>query len=232
MLSCWLLSAALAAPAPASDPVPQAKGPGPQAKGPEPQAKGPGWETKLYAQPRVGGLLFSDGERTATGVSIGAEGGLRYWQVGRPRPVLRGVARVAGDYVLTTSDAAGMELRVGNQLGPYWKNVGLQTGPDLFWNRYSFGQVDLDPTVGLAWPLTALAWTRGLSVYGGAEPAWLSNPDRRVDWSEQAVPGFGHEFTWLGGVGVDVGGLSLSLGYRYRITAGGGQHGVSAGISL
>ena len=238
MLLTCLLGAALAAPAsPAAPEQPPEGRPAPatQASADKPtDTKGPGWESKLYAEPRLGGFMFTSGGQTSTGVSIGAEAGLRYWQVRHPRPVLRGVTRVAGDYVLTTSAASGMELRLGSFLGPYWKYAGIQTGPDLFWNKFSFGSVDLDPTVGVAWPLTVGAWTgqQELSVYGGVEPAWLTNPDRRVDWSEQSVPGFGHEFTYRAGVGAQVGGLALSAGYSYRITAGGGQHGLSVGVGL
>lgn len=245
MVSIWLIGAALAAP-PASVlpvvlpdsqrelPKDDDKGSGSKAKTDSADRKGPGWETKLYAEPKIGAFVFSDGQQTSTGASIGAEAGLRYWQVQRPFPRLRGVARVAGDYVLTTSDASGVEARVGNFLGPYWQSVGLQTGPDLFWNRFTFGGNTLDPTIGLAWPVLARAWTKKseLSVYGGVEPAWLSNKDRRVDWSEQKVPGFGHEFTYRAGLGIRVGGLSLAAGYSYKITAFGGQHGISAGVAL
>ncbi len=190
------------------------------------------WQVDPYVLPRVGGFVFTDGNRTVSGASLGAEAGLRYNQLNRPLPRWRGVARVAGDYVLTTSDASGMEARVGNLLGPFWKHVGAQTGPDLFWNQYTLGSQTLDPTLGLAWPVIGRAWNKSLSAYGGVEPAWLSNADRRVDWSSEPVPGFGHEFTWLGGVGFTVGDLGLSVGYRYRITAAGGQHGLSAGVSI
>lgn len=190
------------------------------------------WSVEPYVLPRVGGFVFSDGQRTVSGASLGAEAGLRYNQVNRPVPRLRGVARVAGDYVLTTSDVSGMELRIGNLLGPFWKHLGAQTGPEVFWNRYTLGSQTLDPTVGLAWPLIGRAWNDSLSAYAGVEPAWLSNADRRVDWSTEPAPGFGHEFTWLGGFGFRVGDLGLSLGYRYRITAAGGQHGLSAGVAI
>ena len=163
----------------------------------------PAWETKLFAQPVVGGTVFSSGGSTTTAVSLGAEAGLRYWQTRRKTPRWRGVARVAGAYVLSSGDSSGMDVRVGNFIGPAWKSVGLSTGPDLFWNRYQYGSIELDPTLGLAWPLTATAWTQAFDVWAGVEPAWLSNADRRVDWSTQDVPGFGHEFTYRAGLGVE-----------------------------
>lgn len=226
MWSLLLVSVALAAP---SAPVSKSGAP---KSGASPAPQVPAWETKLYAQPLVGGSAFSSGGTVTTAVSLGAEAGLRYWQTRRKTPRWRGVARIAGNYVLASGDSSGMEARLGNFIGPAWKSVGLQTGPDLFWNQYQYGAIELDPTVGLAWPLTATAWTQAFDVWAGVEPAWLSNPDRRVDWSTQDVPGFGHEFTYRGGLGLDFGKVGLSLGYSYRITAGGGQHGLSAGIQL
>jgi len=192
----------------------------------------PPWRVQPFAQPVLGGFLFRSGGQTSSGLSIGAEAGLRYWQTHQAKPRLRGMTRAIGTYVLRTGDARGEEVRLGTFLGPTWDHFGLQTGPDGFWDRYQLGGASLDPTLGLAWPVTALAWTDAFSVYAGLEPAFLTNPDRRVDWSQQAVPGFGDELTYRAGLGFDVGGLGLSVGYTYRITAQGGQHGLSAGMSL
>lgn len=192
----------------------------------------PAWETKLFFEPQLGGFAYVGSGGTTTGVSVGAQAGLRYWQTRRERPRWRGEARVAGAYVLSTGDTSGMDFRVGNFIGPYWKHFGVETGPDVFWNQYEFGATRLDGSLGLAWPLTAKAWTDDLSAWAGVEPAWLADETRRVDWSEATLPGFGHEFTYRAGVGATLGGLSLSLGYSYKITAGGDQHGLSVGVNI
>lgn len=195
-------------------------------------SQGPGWETKLYAQPQVGGFLFNSGGTTYTGARLGAEAGIRYWQTRGKTPRLYGKTRTQGHWVLSTGDVSGIEARVGSFMGPRWKNFGVQVGPDVFWNKYSFGNVALDPSAGVGVPLTATAWIDQFQIYGGVEPAWLFTESRRVDWSQTDAPGFGHEFTYRAGAQLKLNGLGLGVGYTYRITAAGEEHGIGVGISI
>lgn len=192
----------------------------------------PGWQVEPYVQPRIGGFVATSGGRTHSGASLGAEAGLRYLAPSRRPPVWQGRARLQGDAVLGSDELSGLELRLGNLAGPAWRHLALRTGPDLFWNQYRVGAARLEPSPGLAWPLIGATGIPGVDLWAGVEPAWLLAPERRVDWSEAPAPGLGHEFTWMGGIGFQSGGRAVSLGWRYRITALGGQHGVSLGLRL
>lgn len=194
----------------------------------------PHWEGDFFARPEGGVVGWSDGTAagTVTAASVGGQAGYQYWRVGDPPPQWTGQTRVAGSWILSSGNASGLDARVGSFIGPRWKYVGLQGGPDLFWNRWQYGGVVLDPTVGLAVPITATATLDAVSILGGAEPAWLSNEERRVDWDQTDALGFGHEFTWFAGVGISVQGVSLGVQYRYHIQASGVQQGFSFGAGF
>ncbi len=217
----------------------QDQGDGPEAppdagQGQTPVAQSPSkWETRTYLRPRGGLSMVSTGNGTSSALSLGAQAGLRYWETGRDLPRLMGNARVQGDYLVGSNDVSGMEIRVGNFIGPRWKFVGIQTGPDVFWSQYTYGSLSLDPTLGLGWPVLAFADLDVLSLYGGVEPAFYFNPDRaRVDWSTEDAFGFGHEFSYMAGASLNGGGVRLNFGWVYRITAIGAQQGLSLGVRV
>ena len=139
--------------------------------------------------------------------------------------------------MISSGDATGMEIKLGSFLGPQWSGSGgsyvrLQAGPDVFWNRYSFGDVTLDPTVGMAIPVMAFTGVKIIGVYAGFEPAWIDNEDRRVDWDDQDAFGFGHQFSTFMGGQVNLGGMSVGLNYTRTITAYGVQRGVGVSMNL
>jgi len=190
------------------------------------------WKTDPFLKPVIGANVFGAGTETYVSLSLGAEAGLHYRQ-DKPDPLLMGTARVRGEYLLGTG-VKGTEVRVGNFIGPWWKFIGLQTGPDVFWNKYSYGTITLDPVTGLGWPVMALMDLVVINLYGGLEPAWyLSSTGRpQVDWSQQDTFGFGQEFTWFAGATIDLKVARVGLTWSRRTTAFGVQQGYGLGLKV
>ena len=214
-------------------PPPQQKGQkqgGHPRKGKKPQ---PHWESEPFVKPEAGATISGSGGSASAFATVGASAGIRYWRVGDPPPMWNGQTRVRGAYG-TGGGNSSLDARVGSFIGPSWKQVGLLVGPDLFWNQYDLasGQ-DLEPSVGVEVPLTAsFRVSKQISLFAGVAPAWLTNPDRAVDWDEVSVPGFGDEFAYSAGVGLNLDAIKLNLSYSYRIVANGVQQGVGVGVTL
>lgn len=241
---------ALAGPAEAADPAPadaalaQAPQPGPRPPGPRPPGKPPKkkgkpqpdqarWESEPFLKPEAGAQINTNGQSASTFVTLGASAGLRYWQVGGPAPAWSGQTRARGLYG-TGSGVSALDARVGSFIGPRWRSIGLQFGPDLFWNRLELqsGQ-DLAPSVGLEIPVTATArLAKELSLMAGVSPAWLVDESRSVDWEEVAVPGFGDEFSYMAGATLNLNPLHLSVSYVYKIVATGAQQNLGFGVNF
>lgn len=182
----------------------------------------PGWRTEYYIQPGAGVRLYQNGSgETKTLATLGGEAGLSYRQKGKGLPKMVGRTRVSGEIMATGDLDKGLDLRVGSFMGPQWERVGLQVGPDLFYNQWTFGSQVLDPSVGVEVPAVATVSGERLTAFAGVSPAYLMNDDRRVDWDKEELPGFGHEFTYMGGLTGRFNGLKLSAQVQYRITAAG-----------
>lgn len=189
------------------------------------------WGTKPFIRPEAGISSWSSGGTTATAVDLGAQAGVRFWQKKADDPSIQGLTRVRGSYLLGT--ASGVDVRVGAFAGPAWKNIRLQTGPDVYWNRYDWGAVELDPTLGLAWPVQAFSRLGPLGLTIGAQPSFFLSSDRRsVDWSEQSVPGIGDECTYFATAAIQAASLRLSISLTQTITAYGTQRGLGVGFRL
>jgi len=198
------------------------------------KAKEPEWEGEWYFEPSAGASVYSSGGTAVTAASIGGQAGYKYRLVNTPDPLWSGKTRVAGSYQTNSNGLQGLDVRVGSFIGPSWDDFGLSIGPDLFWNQALGGGVNLEPTTGLEIPLSANYRAKPLTLSAGVSPAWLSNEARRVDWdtTESALPGFGHEFTYRAGLGLNIEGFNVSAGYSYRIVASGIQQGFSFGVRL
>jgi len=200
----------------------------------KPPGEAVAWDKKPFVLPVAGASVFTGaGGEPAVSIGLGAQAGLRYWQE-KEDPFLTGMSRVRGEY-LFGGGLQGPEVRVGSFMGPWWKFVGVQTGPDLFWEKYSFtvddAKYSLDPTVGMSWPVIAQIKVAVLTVYGGLEPAFYFASDElvpEVDWSEEDRFGFGREFTYQTGATLDL--QAISLGVSYSITTSG--YGEQSGIGF
>lgn len=206
----------------------------PASKAPKAAGPKPSWEREPVLLPVAGLSAFTgaDGE-VKVGIGLGAQAGFRYWQ-DKPDPFLMGMSRVRGEYLLGAG-LNGPEVRVGSFLGPWWKFIGAQTGPDIFWQKYSVTVGDqkysFDPTVGLSWPVMANLVAGPISVHGAVEPGFYFAADDlvpEVDWDKADHFGFGDEFTYQAGVGLDL--KAARVGLDYTITTSG--YGVEKGLGV
>ncbi len=163
---------------------------------------------------------------------LGAQGGLRYQQSQRHPPTIQGRSRLQGSFALATGNATGAEMRVGSFLGPAWSFLALETGPDVFWNKWSLADLELVPSLGVAWTLGAAVPMGPITLWAGMAPAWLAEKARRVDWSSTSTPGFGDEMTYDIGATVAAGRSAFSLGYTHQVVAGGTLRGISFGARM
>ena len=196
-------------------------------------AGGSKWRNHAYVLPSAGGNVFTpENGDPVTVVTVGGRAGIQYWEKGRQYPKLRGHARLAGDYVMSSGDVSGYEARLGNFMGPTWGRIGFTIGPDFFYNQYQYGDTTLPGTGGVGTPLTVDGYVEPFSLFAGIEPAWYFNDTRdRRDWSGQdGAPGFGHEFAYFAGAAVSLGGWTFGGSWRHSMTAYGEQNsfGVNA----
>ncbi|MCB9744212.1 MAG: hypothetical protein H6740_16560, partial [Alphaproteobacteria bacterium] len=147
--------------------------------------------------------------------------GYSYRYVNAGWPQWRGRTRVSGDVLASGDTSQGLEVRGGTFMGPHWKLAGVEGGLDVFWNRWTYGDQVLAPSLGAEVPVRLMAHKDGVSGYVGVAAAWLQDESRRVDWSTTSVPGFGHEFAYMAGASGTVAGVRLGLQGEYRVTAAG-----------
>jgi len=190
------------------------------------------WSYQPYARPQFGLSTWTSGGTTRSATSLGAQVGIRFWEQKKRRPRIEGISRASGSYLLSNG-ADGLDVRVGAFAGPAWKKLRVQTGPDVYWNRYTWGNVTLDPTTGLAWPVQASTRLKGISLLAGLQPSFFLSSERdSVDWSEESLPGFGDEFTYFGAVGVSLGSLRFNVSLTQTITAYGSDRSLGLGVRL
>lgn len=226
------LSAALALPAAAQDgdevpETPEAAQPAPKEKkaddGSGLSLEGP-YGKKPYAKPVIGAMIWD----SAYGVSLGAEAGLRYQQE-KDDPVMFGKTRVMGAYTIGAG-LSGYDVRLGSFFGPFYKVVGLQAGPDFFYNQLSVeldgGTDELFATPGMDFPITALFDVKVFNAYAGLSPGWYFGSDRE---NLNSVVG---QFGLYAGAGLNLSKLRVSVGWSRTSTAYGDQDGISLGLGF
>jgi len=230
-LSMLGLAAALsAAPAAAQDgDTTAAEGDAPAQEGEAPAEKpkadsaltleGP-YSKKPYAKPVVGAMVWEG----AVGLNVGAEAGLKYQQK-KKDPVFFGKTRAVG--TLAFGDGiSGYQVNVGSFFGPFYKVVGAQMGPDLFYSQYTFLDTELPATMGLDWPVTGLFNVKVFDAYAGIAPGWYFGGERE---NLNAVLG---QYSLYAGAGINLSKLRLHLGWNKQVTFYGEQTGISIGFGI
>jgi hypothetical protein len=225
------LSVALAAPAHAQDSEDGADASDAAAKSTEPAQKSGGglsmegpYKTSPYAKPVVGAMVWG----AAYGVSLGAEAGLSYQQK-KSDPVMFGKTRARGSYILGTG-ISGYDVRVGSFFGPFHKVVGLQVGPDVFYNQLAVNLGDdsvvMFATPGVDLPITGLFDVGVFDAYAGISPGWYIASERE---NLNALLG---QYSYFFGAGLNLAELRLAVGWNRTTTAYGAQDGISVGIGF
>lgn len=203
----------------------------------EPQPAGPPpakveWDKQFHAKPLVGASMFSDGSALYTTIGLGGQAGFHFWQK-KPDPKIVGTSRLLAQGFLGGNGLNGYDVRLGAFAGPWYKVIGLRAGPDFFYNTFTFGPYTLGASPGVSIPVLALLDFDVINFHAGVEPAFFFSPTRAtVDWSQEDTFGFGGEFTYLAGVGIDVKALGISLNYTDAVTAFGRQRGYGIGFRV
>lgn len=183
-------------------------------------------DPKPYVLPVLNvGVVVVDGF-TAAQASAGAIGGVRVRYSDKPHWVSHTRASVIGSYGLNTG-SLGADLRLGSFIGPDWKVVQYQVGPDAWYNGY--GRIDAEdywlpwsPGVDLRNVVT-LKFAPELHVVGEATPGWAFVTDRQTG----DVDPF-HELTLAAMLVIRAPFARLTIGYsrQYR------SFGMSEGLIL
>lgn len=190
------------------------------------------WDTQFHGKPVVGASLFSDGSQLYTTIGLGGQVGLHFWQK-QPDPKIVGTSRLLAQGFLGDQGLNGYDVRLGAFAGPWYKVVGLRAGPDFFYNAFNYGPYTLGASPGVSIPVLALLDFDVINFHAGVEPAFFFSPTRAtVDWSQEDIFGFGGEFTYLAGVGINADGFGLSLNYTDAVTAFGRQRGYGVGFRV
>lgn len=183
------------------------------------KSSGPYWKKEPFLEIGGGGQVFGSGGNTQNAWIGYAEAGYEYEYVKKGQwPRWGGSTRVGGQYIVQAENAEGLDLRVGTFFGPRSKNAGLQLGPDLFYNSWSYGQNALPEAYGVEVPVTVHAKLGQLLVFGGAKGAVTNNPARARDWDLPL-----HEAAVFAGLGGTLEGFDIEASYEYRLTAAGEQ---------
>ncbi len=178
------------------------------------------YSKKPYAKPVLGAMVWNG----AVGLSAGAEAGLMYKQK-KPDPAFFGKTRIMGAYTFGAG-ISGYDVRLGSFFGPFYKVVGAQTGPDVFYSQYQFPDTEMPATTGLEWPITGLLDLKVFDAYAGVSPGWYFGGDRE---NLNAVLG---QYGLYAGAGINLSKLRLHLGWSKTTTAYGEQTGISVGIGI
>jgi hypothetical protein len=190
------------------------------------------WKNRFYARPLVAGSSFTNANgETTLAAGIGGEGGVRYWEAQRALPRLRGRTRATVQYLVSTN-AEGMEVKLGSFMGPAWEYFALESGLDVSWDRYEWDGVPMAASVGYGVPFIATAGVSIITIYAGFQPTFMSNETRRVDWAQTDEFGFGHQFSTFSGVSLAIDDMNIGLGYTRTVSAAGGIPGLQEGYGL
>ena len=102
------------------------------------------------------------------------------------------------DWIIGT-DKRGHQIRAGAFGGLHHEWWGLELGVDGWRNRYELEDFSLPASFGFDVPLQLAGGPRQFHAVVGIAPAFVVNPERRVDWDEAEIFGRGHEFKrWIG----------------------------------
>ena len=158
----------------------------------------------------------------------GATGGVRVRYTEQPHWLSHTRAVVVGMYGLT-SGSLGAELRGGSFIGPDWKHLQWQVGPDLFYGGYG------DPLSEDYW----LPWAPGLDLHnvvtlkvvrefqlvGEATPGWVFRAERKQPPGVESVAPFDQLYLAAMAV-IRTPVLRITVGYSRQYSSVGTIEGI------
>ena len=191
---------------------------------------GEGWKNRPYVNLGGGSGLTKIvvGDSEEWGLTVGSEAGFRYRQ---KEGKLMGRTRVAGSRI-QSFDGGGSEVRLGSFLGVRRFLLGVELGADVFRNQYAGEALTLSQSYGVDVPLSIKVGPKLLQGVATVTPAWISDSERAVDWSEVSHFGVGNEFEWAMGFEVNLPIVGISVRYSERTVATGEIQSVQFGLEL
>lgn len=161
----------------------------------EPLAPPAEWVTKTFAAPDVGVAGVVQDLDEPFFLAFGGSAGIKATQEGG---WFFGAVRVHADWIIG-ADKRGHQIRAGVFGGLHHEWWGLELGLDGWRNRYELEDFILPASFGMDLPLQLAGGPRQLHAVVGIAPAFVVNPDRRVDWDQAEIFGRGHELKrWIG----------------------------------
>ncbi len=174
------------------------------------------WVVKTFAAPDVGVAGVVQDLDEPFFLAFGGSAGIKATQEGG---WFFGAMRVHADWIIG-ADKRGHQARAGLFGGLHHEWWGLELGVDGWRNRYELEDFSLPPSFGLDVPLQLAGGPRQLHAVVGVAPALAVNPDRRVDWEQAEILGFGHEFKRWIGLQTRIKHVVLGVVYYQRQVAG------------
>jgi hypothetical protein len=193
------------------------------------------WKVRPVIDPTLNLHTFNTDTNTYYGVNFGAGVGARYQQKKRGFR-LQGMTRA--QYVQTWAPSilepvSGQDIRIGSFIGPWWRIVGFQVGPDLVYNTYDNPGVEATEMIGVAPVASAIVDLRIVSVSATASPTFYLGGNRPgVDWNQYSFTGVGDEFTFSTRAGVDLFVVGCGVSYTRRYSAFGEESRIGFDVSI
>ncbi len=152
-------------------------------------------------------------EKTYSSNFLGMAVGRRWYAIGgKVRYFVEGA--VAGEFPLGPR-THGRMLRTYVLAGPRARYLSVLVGPALVHNELHLDRAaDLEAALFVGSRVLVLTDLGLITLYAGIEPLWRLHGDRpSATYADLFLPGFGDEFSYLGGI-------SVGLGRHWRVLAG------------
>jgi hypothetical protein len=181
------------------------------------------YERTPYAKPAFSAVVFGEQGAASVGVGVGARAGLRY-QNDHPGAIIVGDAYVSGQYIL--GGVEGWDVRIGDMTGPFYKFIGIGTGPEIAINQFGYDAVDLGQASTLRWTLSPYILTKVFDLSVGVAPGWYVAGER-----EKLSPAMS-EYSLFASTGVKLSKVRVSVNWSRLELAQGRQQGFGFGFGI
>ena len=189
------------------------------------------WKVRPHVDPTLNLHLFNTEDNLYVGANFGGAVGAKYQQ---KKKGFRYQGLTRAQYVQTWGpNISGQDIRLGSFIGPWWRIIGVQIGPDVFYNTYNNPGVDIDDVVGVSTRAAAVIDLKVVNVTASITPSFYVSGDREgVDWSQQEFPGVGDELMYSIGAGIDLWVIGFGVSYTSNTTSFGNESRVGFGVSI